>query len=268
LDDKVVASWNGLALRALAEAGAVLEEPRYLEAARRTARFLLDRLHREDGRLLRSWSPHGSDAGGVPGFLEDHAALAVGLLALYQATGETEWHAAARHTVDAMLDLFDDGTLHRVGRDAEQLVADPQDLFDNPLPSGNSLAAEALLQLSLSTGEQRYREAADAALRAGSGIAALYPTAVGHLLAVAASVEIGAKELAVVGPEAEELGRVEWERFRPGVMLAWSTDGSGADEVPLLADRWRPGETLGYVCEGFVCQAPVSDPTALRAELG
>ena len=169
LDDKVVTSWNGLALRALAEAGAVLEEPRYLDAARRTARFLLDRLHRADGRLLRSWSPHAPQDDGVAGFLEDHAALAVGLLALYQATGETEWHAAARRTVDAMLDLFDDGTLRRVGRDAEQLVADPQDLFDNPLPSGNSLAAEALLQLSLSTGEQHYREAAEAALRAGRG---------------------------------------------------------------------------------------------------
>ena len=147
-------------------------------------------------------------------------------------------------------------------------MADPQDLFDNPLPSGNSLAAEALLQLSLSTGEQRYREAADAALRAGSGIAARYPTAVGHLLAVAASVEIGVKEVAVVGPEAEELSRVVWERFRPGVLLASSTEGSGADEVPLLADRWRPGDTLAYVCQRFVCQAPVSDPTALRAELG
>ena len=264
----MVTSWNGLALRALAEAGAVLEEPRYLDAARRTARFLLDRLHRADGRLLRSWSPHAPQGDGVAGFLEDHAALAVGLLALYQATGETEWHAAARRTVDAMLDLFDDGTLRRVGRDAEQLVADPQDLFDNPLPSGNSLAAEALLQLSLSTGEQRYREAAEAALRAGAGIAARYPTAVGHLLAVAASVETGLKEVAVVGPEAESLVRVVWERFRPGVLLAMSADGDGTDEVPLLADRWRPGETLAYVCEGFVCQAPVSDPTALRAELG
>ena len=72
----------------------------------------------------------------------------------------------------------------------------------------------------------------------------------------------------MVGPEAESLVRVVWERFRPGVLLAMSADGDGTDEVPLLADRWRPGETLAYVCEGFVCQAPVSDPTALRAELG
>ncbi len=270
LDDKVVTSWNGLALRALAEAGAVLDEPRYLEAARRNARFLLERLRRDDGRLLRSWSPHGSDGAGVPGFLEDHAALAVGLLALYQATGETDWHAAARRTVDDMLDLFsgEDGTLGRVGSDAEQLVADPQDLFDNPLPSGNSLAAEALIGLSLSTGDDRYRVAADAALRAGADIAARYPTAVGHLLAVAASVEIGLREVAVVGPEAETLSKVVWERFRPGVFLAWSTEGAGVDEVPLLADRWHDGETLAYVCERFVCQAPVSDPTALRSELG
>ena len=270
LDDKVVTSWNGLALRALAEAGAVLGEPRYLDAARRNARFLLERLHRDDGRLLRSWSPHGNDGAGVPGFLEDHAALAVGLLSLYQATGETEWHAAARRTLDAMLDLFpgDEGVLNRVGRDAEQLVADPQDLFDNPLPSGNSLAAEALIGLSLSTGDRRYRAAADTALRAGAGIAARYPTAVGHLLAVAASVETGLREVAVVGPDSEMLAGVVWERFRPGVFLASSSDDSGADEVPLLADRWRPGKTLAYVCQEFVCQAPVSDPTALRAELG
>ena len=136
LDDKVVASWNGLALRALAEAGAVLEEPRHLEAARRTARFLLDRLHRDDGRLLRSWSPHGSDGGVVPGFLEDHAALAVGLLALYQATGRPSGTPPPGASSTPCSTLFDDGTLHRVGRDAGAVGGRPPGSVRQPAPLG------------------------------------------------------------------------------------------------------------------------------------
>jgi hypothetical protein len=267
LDDKVVTSWNGLTLRALAEAGAVLAEPRYLEAGRRCARFVLDHLRRPDGRLLRSWS---QGAAVVPGFLEDHAALAVGLLALYQATGEVKWHREARSTVEAMLDLFSDGAggLRRTGRDAERLVVEPRDLFDNPLPSGNSLAAEALLLLSLSTGERRYREAAEAAIRAGGGLIARYPTAVGHLLSVLHSLLAGPREVAVVGEGAADLAGVVWERFRPDVFIAVSADDSAGDEVPLLADRYRAERTLAYVCRDFVCRAPLSDPDVLRSELG
>ena len=107
LDDKVITAWNGLALRALAEAGAVLEDERYLEAARANARFVLSKLRRADGRLLRSYRQGEAN---VPGFLDDYAAYAIGLFTLYQATGEDEWFSAGLGLVRDMLDLFWDGT--------------------------------------------------------------------------------------------------------------------------------------------------------------
>ncbi|MDP8955525.1 MAG: thioredoxin domain-containing protein, partial [Actinomycetota bacterium] len=140
LDDKVVAAWNGLALRSLAEAGAVLGDERYLEAARRIAWFIEDRLM-VDGRLMRSWSKNKTS---VAGFLEDYAAVSVGLFSLYQATGEVKWFEAARRLVENMVETFSDpegGAFFTTGEDTEGLIKRPRDQFDNPSPSGNSLAA-------------------------------------------------------------------------------------------------------------------------------
>src|SRR5690606_22394334 len=116
-----------------------------------------------DGRLLRSWS-EGEAA--VPGFLEDHAAMAMGLFALYQATGELDWYREAEQLTRALPEWFADpaGGFFTTPEDGEQLLKRPKDQFDNPLPSGNSLAAEALLTLSLYTGESRLRELAESTI--------------------------------------------------------------------------------------------------------
>ncbi|MGH8934921.1 MAG: thioredoxin domain-containing protein [Acidimicrobiia bacterium] len=273
LDDKVVVAWNGLALRGLAEAGAVLGEDRYLEAARRNARFVLDKLQRE-GRLLRSW--RDGRAAPVAGFCEDYAAYAVGLFALYQATGELEWYREARRLATEMVQLFADpvnGGFYSTGHDAEQLLTRPKDLMDNPLPSGNSLAAEALLTLSLYTGDVEVRRLADGAFRQAGRLLDEYPSAAGHLLAVLHTALSGPKEVAIVGPpghpDTRALAGVVWERFRPDCVLATDPgDGSSATEIPLLEGRHSEnGPPLAYVCRNFTCRAPVGEPDDLRAQL-
>jgi uncharacterized protein YyaL (SSP411 family) len=267
LDDKVVTSWNGLGIRALAEAAAVLESDRYMDAARRAARFVLERLRRSDGRLLRSWAK--GRPGEVTGFVEDYAAMAVGLFALYQASGEVEWYLEAARLTREIPRLFADpgGGFFLTAVDAEALIKRPKDPYDNPLPSGNSLAAEALLTLSLFSGDLSHRDAAESAIRSAAMMIDKQPSAVGHLLSVLYAINRGTREVAVVGQEGSALSRVFWERYRPHMVLACDDDGEGASKVPLLEGRGRPGETLAYVCEGFTCLAPVGTAVELREVL-
>lgn len=260
LDDKVVTAWNGLTIRALAEAGAILDEPRYLDAARNAAEFLLSEVSSTGGRLFRSW---GKGRAGAPGFADDYAATALGLFALYQATGELRWYREAMRLVTALVDLFadPDGGFFTTGSDVEAPLARKRDHFDSPSPSANSLAAEALLLASLYTGDAAFEEHAERALRGGAAVATTSPSGAGHLLSVLHTMVRQPQEIAIVGPDALQLAAVVWERFRPNVALAVDLDGSGADVVPLLEGRTAG---LAYVCRDFACELPVSDPDALR----
>ena len=247
LDDKVIASWNGLAIRALAEAGAVLGNDEHLDDARACARFVLERLVDGDGRLLRSWA---RDRATTSAFLEDYGAMAIGLFSLYQATGEFEWYEAARRLTLEALELFSDpegGALFTTGSDAEQLIARKKDQMDNPLPSGNSMIAEALAMLAAYEGDRALADAADAVISAGAVLIDRYPSAVGHLLSVTASRLDGMRELAIVGPGAHGLADAVWAGFHPDLAVAVST--TDAAPIPLLEDRWSDGATLAYLCD-------------------
>ena len=267
LDDKVVTAWNGLAIRALAEAGMALGEPAWIDLATATARFLLEELCRPDGRLLRSWR---DGRAAIPGFCDDHGALAVGLFALYQATGDQAWFAEAERLTRRMIDLFwddDDGGFFATGDDAEALIARPKNLFDNPTPSGNSLAAEALQHLAAYTGEGALLDMMERTIRGSGRLMERYPSGVGHMLAVALVADGPPWELAVVGPEKgrERLLEAVRSGFHPDVFVAPGGDG---DTVPLLAGRRGvDGKATAYLCRGFVCDAPITDPAALRAAL-
>ncbi len=265
LDHKIITAWNGLALRAFAEAGAVLGDVRYTELARANARFVLAHLQDPGGRLLRSWS-EGRAA--IPGFLEDYAGYATGLFTLYQVTGEIEWYREAERLTRSVLELFESGgRLYSTGSDAEPLITRPTDQMDNPLPSGGSLAAEALLWLSLYTADPQLRDAAERAMLDSAGLVSQYPSAVGHLLALLTSLERGFKEVAIVGPDAERLTAIVWEEFRPGLVLAVDREGFGGATVPLLADRHAGDTTRAFVCEHFTCAVPAEDPATLRTQL-
>ncbi|MGZ5384209.1 MAG: thioredoxin domain-containing protein [Acidimicrobiia bacterium] len=265
LDDKVVTSWNGLAIRALAEAGAILDDRHYLDLAGGAARFLLENNRTASGRLLRSW---GKGKPGRPGFSEDYATLAVGLFTLYQATGDPVWYGEAILLVEQLVELFaaPDGGFFTTGNDAEALITRPKDHYDSPHPSANSMAAEATLIASLYTGDGALRNLAEGAIRAGGRLIEGAPTGVGHLLAVLASLLLPPREVAIVGPDANRFARVVWERFRPDVALAVDTSGAAA-VVPLLAGRGGTSATRAFVCRDFVCELPVSAVESFRRQL-
>jgi uncharacterized protein len=262
LDDKVIASWNGLAIRAYAEAGAALGEDRYLEIAEDAARFITDRLI-SDGKLARSWREGQTS---VSGFLEDHAALAVGLFTLFAATGNERWYEQAIGLVNLLGSFVrPEGGFYSTSNESEALVKRPTDLTDNPLPSGNALAAEALLLASLYTGNSEWRRLSEGAIESIGLLAERYPSMVGHHLAVAYS-SADTKELAIVGDEWPRLAAVYWDAYRPAVALATTAGSTSA--VPLLQGRTDHGKTLAYVCQDFVCELPTSDPEALASQLG
>lgn len=261
LDDKVIASWNSLAIRALAEAGAALGDDRYLEAAEDAAEFAVNRLY-IDGELMRSWR---NDRTSVPGFLDDHASLAVGMFSLYAATGHLRWFRVAIDLVDRLQTFAKpEGGFYSNSSQGRGMVKRPTDVTDNPLPSGNALAAEALLWASLYTGNVGQREMFDRAMASVGLLADRYPTMVGHHLAVAHSAT-RTRELAIVGEDWRQLAGVYWSRYRPGTVLASSSAGSA--DVPLLEGRGEDEQTLAYVCSGFVCELPTSDKEALAEQL-
>jgi uncharacterized protein YyaL (SSP411 family) len=272
-DDKVIAGWNGLMLRAMAEAGRLLDRPDYRAAAEANAGFLLTSLV-VDGRLRRTWR---AGRAGMDAYLEDHAALVNGLLSTYEASGTVRWFDAARRLADEMLDRFWDpaaeGFFDTAG-DHERLIGRPRELTDGATPSGMSLAAEALLRLAAFTGDGRYREHAARVLLALGGAAAEQPLGFGHLLCALDDLVGPLREIAVVGPRGDPatgaLLAAVGAGYRPRTVLAVA-DPAGAEAaavVPLLADRpLVDGRPAAYVCEGFACRLPVTDPDALAAQL-
>ena len=267
-DDKAVTGWNGLAITALTEAGLALGRPDLVAAAKRCAVELL-RLHLLDGRLRRA--SLGGRVGESAGILEDYAALAVGLLAVYQVDGAEQFLRAATGLLDTALELFADsespGNWYDTAADAEQLVMRPADPLDGATPSGASLLTEALLAAgSLASAGDRYREAADEALTAHARLLARVPRSASHWLTVAESVVQGPLAVAVAcDPAASEL--LDQARMQaPGGAVVI---GGTVDSSPLLADRNRVGGAdAAYVCRGQVCDLPVTGAEELAARVG
>jgi uncharacterized protein YyaL (SSP411 family) len=272
-DDKVVAAWNGLAVAALAETGALLDRPDLVDAAVKAARLLVDR-HVVGGRLRRV-SRDGA-VGPHAGVLEDYADVAEGLLALLAVTGDAQWLQAAGGLLDVVLDDFGDssgGFFDTAASEADpRLARRPQDPTDNATPSGWSAAAGALLGYAAVTGSARHRAAAEAALGVYAPLAGSHPRFAGWGLAVAEALRDGPREVAVVGPDGDPardlLHRTALRGTAPGAVVAVGRPGSDV-AVPLLADRGLVGgQAAAYVCRHFTCDAPVTDPAALAASLG
>ena len=264
LDDKRLTAWNALAIAALAEAGAVLERPDYLDAATACAEFVLRELRDGDGRLLRTYKDGRAK---LNAYLEDHAFLLEALLTLYEASFDPRWFTAARETADAMIERFADderGGFFETSSDHERLVARRKDLEDHPIPAGNSSAAYGLLRLAALTGEHEYESRALGVLELLHRIAVEHAHAFAHLLQ-ALDFQLGrVREVALVGDDVRPLERTVRARFRPHLVLA----GGPEDGVPLLAGR-EPveGRAAAYVCERFACQRPVTEPAELEALL-
>ncbi|ADP78753.1 thioredoxin domain-containing protein [Pseudofrankia inefficax] len=253
-DDKVVASWNGLAIAALAEAGALFEVPAWIEAAERAASLLRD-VHLVDGRLRRT-SRHGK-VGPNAGVLDDYGNVAEGLLALYQVTGELAWLELARELLDVARARFraPDGGFYDTADDAETLLRRPREISDSPTPSGQSAFAGALLTYAALTGSADHREDAEATVGLLAALLARDASFAGYAGAVAEALLAGPAEVAVVGrPDLERLARLG---TAPGAVVV--TAG------PLTDHRPEPGV---YVCQHFVCERPARTEDEVRRLLG
>ena len=306
-DDKVVAAWNGLAIAALADAGTLLGRPDWIDAATRAAGLLVAVHVTDDPRPEDEAGPSTPDGvsglrlarvsrdgvvGSAPGVLEDYADVAEGLLALYQATGDDRWVTWAGRLLDVVLTRFTDGSgglfdtaddqtdpaLARIGR--------PRDPADGPAPSGQAAAAGALLTYAALTGSHTHREAAERALVEPLLLSARYPRASGWALAVAEALADGPREVAVVGPAdhpaTAALLDVARRATAPGAVLApgpapapviavdrlAGDDDTANGPVALLRDRpMLGGRPTAYVCRGFVCGRPTTDPAQLAHQL-
>jgi uncharacterized protein len=266
LDDKRLCSWNALMISALAEAGAALEREDYLAAAVDCAEFVLGEMQTADGRLLRTWK---AGRGHIDAYLEDHAYLLEALQTLYEATFDPRWYRHARMIADTMIARFaddDQGGFFTTAGDQDTGFARRKDLDDSPIPAAGSSAAFGLLRLALVTGEADYEQRALGVLRVLVPIVGRHPHGFGHALQALDFYVSKVHEVALVGSGDSlwKLARVVRGDYRPHVVLA----GGPADGVPLLEGR-EPvdGRAAAYVCEGFVCQAPVTTADDLAAAL-
>ena len=261
LDDKRLTAWNALMISALAEAGAALERPDYVEAAAACADFVLGSLRDGEGRLLRTYKDGQAK---LNAYLEDHAFLLEALITLYEASFDPRWYSEAHALADTIIERFaddDKGGFFETSSDHEQLLTRRKDLEDHPIPSANSSAAYGMLRLAALSGEAGYEERAVGVLRLLHEPAAQHPNAFGHLLQALDFHLSPVQEVALVGDDIAALARVVRGRFRPHLVLA----GGAADGVPLLQDRTPvDGRPAAYVCEHFACKAPVTEPQELE----
>jgi uncharacterized protein len=266
-DDKVVASWNGLAITALAEHGALTGSAASADAAVALAEVLATR-HLVDGRLRRV--SRDGVVGEPAGVLEDYGCVAEAFLAVHQLTADGRWLTLAGDLLDVALRHFGtgEGGFYDTADDAERLITRPADPTDNATPSGLSSICAALVSYAALSGETAYREAADAALATVGPLIGGHPRFAGYSAAVAEAALTGPYEIAIatLDPVGDPLVAAAYRHAPPGtVIVAGEPDRPG---VPLLADRpLRSGGSTAYVCRGFVCDRPVTSAAELIARL-
>jgi uncharacterized protein len=261
-DDKAIASWNGLALAALAEAGRRLGRGDWVGEARSLGEFLLGPLSDERGRLwrsLRAGRPSGA------GFLDDYANVAHGLYELHVATGELRWLEEARRLAVLAVELFADeerGGFFLAPAEGEQLVARKKDLIDHPIPSGNSMLAYVLLRLARIYGDDELEQRAVGVLRLLGESLGRAPTELAWALNALDLYLATPREIAVAGPADSEVARAALEPYEPNAVVAFGP----AEGVPLLEGKdYVDGKPAVYVCERFACRRPVTEPAELGA---
>ncbi len=269
-DDKVIAAWNGFAIRALAEAGAALGRRAYVRAAERAGEFVLAELWR-GGRLFRSHRGRPSETGA---FLEDYGSLAGAFLALHEATLKAVWLDRAAETAEALIEGFLDrgrGLFFDTHEEDPALVVRPRDAADNATPAGNSLAAEALLRLGRLLDRDDFRVLAERALASEAAGMARFPSAYGRLLAVADAFDRPGVEVVVEGDPDDEATRALLQaahgRHLPDRLVTGGEAGRTPRAPWRLAGGGGDGTPRAHVCHGYACRRPVDTPRALADRL-
>jgi uncharacterized protein YyaL (SSP411 family) len=269
-DEKVLTSWNGLMMAAFAEVARALDRDDYRMIAERNADFLLHELRHGNGHLLRTWKAGKAK---LNGYLEDYTYLIEGLLELYQTTFEPRWFVAAQELGDTMLQHFADseGTLYDTSDDHETLITRPRDLQDNATPSGNAMAVTALLKLAGFTNSLRFVDISHQALARIQPMMSQYPLGFAQWLQALAYALSKPREIAIIGdPEAADtqaLLDVVRDGYRPFQVVALGAPDRNT-AVPLLRNRGPvDGQAAAYVCRDLTCQAPITEPEGLQAQL-
>ncbi len=294
LDDKVLVAWNGLMIDALAQAAGALDEPRYLAAAQRAADFILHAMRRPDGRLLHTWRRVSTslslrERAGVrepalpPGkatldaYLDDYAALANSLVRLYEADFNDRWIDDAVSLAEIMLKQFADpagGALFFTASDHETLITRQKDLYDNAVPSGNALAAMALLRLGKLTGRSDFLSAAESILRSAAALMRQSPRAMGQMLQALDMLLGPTPEIVIVGqpqsPDTAAALAALRHRYVPNRLVACRPPDALAAGSPALAPLFAGKQLAGpepgvFICENFACQAPLFGKDAALA---
>ena len=269
-DDKQLASWNGMALRAIAAVALVLGDRSHEEATRDLVRFLREHLLRDDDRV---WRTARGGRSHTPGFAEDYANLADGLLAAYAALGSWEDLLLARRLVDRLVGDFWDkasGTLFDTANEHDRAVARPRSLLDNATPSANAVAADVMLRLALLTGEADYDRRARSILRAVQPALDRQPSAFGRFLSAADRALAEPIDVVIAGdPGSEEamaLRRSVAQPYAPDLVIAPVAEPP--DGWPLFEGKATPiGAARAFVCRGYACDWPTTDPAEAREQV-
>ncbi|MFC4075955.1 thioredoxin domain-containing protein [Salinithrix halophila] len=274
-DDKVLTSWNGLMIAALAKGARVLGEERYAEAAGKAAIFIRKRLTREDGRLLARWRD-GEAA--IPAYVDDYANLAWGLIELYEATFEPDHLKEALKLSEAMLDLFGDekeGGFFFYGKDGEELLTRTKETYDGATPSGNSVAALNLIRLARFTGDPEWESRAETQLKAFAGSVKKAPIAYSFYLTALQFALGDPMEIVISGHNEDEITqemiRLVQKAFLPGSVLLYRPEGK-AEEITHLVPYTAEQHTVdrkpaAYICRNFACERPVTLLTELETKI-
>jgi hypothetical protein len=278
-DDKVIVAWNGLLIDVMARAGGALNKAEYVFAANAAGTFILENMCRDDGRLLHTW--RGGTAK-LDAYLDDYASLANSLVSLYEATFNEEWVDKAVRLMDIVLDKFADsagGGFFYTAADHEQLIARTKELTDSSTPSGNALAATALLRLGRLLGRSDYLDTAERTLAAALPIMQRAPMAAGEMLLALDGYLGPAYELVVVGdfqnPDAQAVFPRVYGHYLPRSVLALryrDPSNTAAHRSALLdelfAGKESPdGRPVLYVCQNFACQEPAVGLEAIKSKL-
>ena len=271
-DEKIITAWNGLMLASFAEAGVILGRADYTDAARKNADFVLANLRR-DGFLLRTYK---DGVAKFNAYLEDYAFLIEGLVTLYETGAGSRWLREAITLTDRMIAEFNDedgGGFFFTGKSHEELIVRSKDYFDNATPSGNSVAASALLRLAILTNNDRYREVAQTVLDTMVGQVRRYPSGFGYALSAMDFLLSSPKEIALVGKDQNDIKpllELVWHKYLPNKVVAAGTsdDSEALEAMPLLQNRpLIDGKATAYVCQNYTCQHPVTDSDALAMQL-
>ncbi|MEO7086017.1 MAG: thioredoxin domain-containing protein [Gemmatimonadaceae bacterium] len=268
LDDKILAAWNGLMVRGVAEAARALGSSLYRDVAVSSAEFLFAAMCR-DGRVFRSYK--NGDAR-IAGYLEDYASLGLAFLAVYELTFDSKWLERARVLANSAVEWFWDdatGAFYDTASDQDALITRPRDVSDNAVPSGTSLVTELLLRLAEFTGDIDDRRRATYVLETLAPSIARYPSAFGHALGAADMVVNGAIELAIVGdPESMDfvaLERAAADQYVPSLVVA---GGRSTESIALLAGREAHGRAAtAYLCRNYACDVPATSPSLLIEQI-